>query len=365
MPRALLPFMEQELRLLFAIAPVGIVITDEDDYIVEANDRFCEMFGHCEADVLGMSFPTLLQPDSPLPASKEYQDVRDGRRPRAVFEKRYHLGDHTVDVRLHLTGMRIAHGEAQGWYCMRIIEDISESRRLQEQLRRAETLRSEELRLFALRLQSAQEEERKRIASDLHDDLCQQLSGMKLSIDVFEDEVRTSSDHAYERLQLMKSQLERMIDTVRRLSSSLRPSVLDDFGLLPAIRVMAKEQQEFHGIRILVQADGYTHAPGMREQETALYRIVQEALSNIVQHAAATEARIDLAMRDRAIVLRILDNGIGFVPSEVHYTEGDMRGMGLVGMRERAAQLHGTMTVNSLPGSGTEIVVRLPHSDRN
>lgn len=360
---ALPSFMEQELRLLFQAAPLGIVITDEDDFIVESNARFREMFGQTETEIIGASFPALLRPDNPLSASQAYRDVRDGRVPRAELEKRYHLGDRTVDVRLHLTSMTIADGEARGWYCMRLIEDISEQRRLQEQLRTAETLRSDELRLFALRLQKAQEEERRRIASDLHDDLCQQLSGMKLNIEVFEDEVRASSEHAYQRLQMMKSQLERMIGTVRRMSSSLRPSVLDDFGLLPALRVMAKEQQEMHGLRIDVHADGYEHAHALHEQETALYRIVQEALSNIVHHANASEARIELRVRDREIALHIRDNGIGFSPAEVRYTESDRRGMGLVGMRERARQLRGSMEIRSLRGSGTEIIVRLPYPE--
>ena len=364
LPPVLQPFMEQELRLLFRSAPLGIVVTDEDEFIVEANARFCEMFDLTETDIIGMSFPALLQPDNPLPASTAYRDVRDGRLPRAEMEKRYHTGDRTVDVRLYLTGMTIAEGDAQGWYCMRLIEDISERRRLREQLQMAEAQRSDELQLFALRLQKAQEEERRRIASDLHDDLCQQLSGMKLSIEVFEDDVRANSEHAYQRLQLLKSQLERMIGTVRRMSSSLRPSVLDDFGLLPALRVMAKEQQELHGLQIAVHAEGYEHAAALHEQETALYRIVQEALSNIVHHAEASDARIDLIGRDREIALHIRDNGIGFSPTEVRYSESDMRGMGLVGMRERARQLRGSMEIQSLPGSGTEIIVRLPYPER-
>ncbi|MDX9760233.1 MAG: PAS domain S-box protein [Bacteroidota bacterium] len=357
---SLQPFMEQELRLLFQTAPLGIVVTDEEDFILEVNTRFCEIFGLVESDIVGSCFSTLLQPDTPLPTSTAYRDVREGRVPRAEVEKRYHRGDRVVDARLHLTGMTVTEGNVRAWYCMRLIEDISEKRRLQEQLRMAETLRSDELQLFALRLQKAQEEERRRIASDLHDDLCQQLSGMKLNIEVFEDDVRASSEHAFQRLQLMKAQLERMIDTVRRMSSSLRPSVLDDFGLLPALRVMAKEQQELHGIHVRVHAEGYEHTHALHEHETALYRIVQEALSNIVQHASASDARIDLVRRDRELALHIRDNGIGFSPKEVRYTEGDMRGMGLVGMRERARQLHGHMEIHSLPGSGTEIIVRLP-----
>lgn len=357
-------FREKELRLLFRNAPVGIVVTDEDDYVVEYNERFREMFGFGDRDITGESFPKLLQPDNPLTQSAPYRDLREGTRRRVEIEKRYHVDDHSIDVRLHMTGLAIDGEHSRTWYCVRMIEDISEAKRLEERLRQAESQRSGEMRLFALRLQNAQEEERRRIASDLHDDLCQRLSGMKLSIEVFEDEVRHGSEAGYQRLQLLKSQLENMIGTVRRMSSSLRPSVLDDFGLLPALRVMAREQEEMHGLRIDVQAEGYASAVELREHETALYRIVQEALSNIVQHADAGEARIDLAVRDGEIVLSIQDNGIGFSPSEVRYSESDMRGMGLVSMRERAQQLHGRLRVESVPGSGTAVTVQLPHPAR-
>lgn len=354
-------FREKELRLLFRNAPVGIVVSDEDDYVIESNERFLEMFGFAGRDIAGESFPKLLRPDNPITESAAYRELREGLRRRVEIEKRYHVNDHAIDVRLHMTGLAIEGEGSRTWYCVRMIEDISEAKRLEERLRQTESQRSGELRLFALRLQNAQEEERRRIASDLHDDLCQRLSGMKLSIEVFEDDIRLSSETGFQRLQLLKSQLENMIGTVRRMSSSLRPSVLDDFGLLPALRVMAREQEQMHGLRIDVNADGYASAVELREHETALYRIVQEALSNIVQHAGAGEARIDLAVRDGEIVLSIQDNGIGFSPSEVRYSEDDMRGMGLVGMRERAQQLRGGLRIESVPGSGTAITVQLPH----
>ncbi|MGB5074210.1 MAG: ATP-binding protein [Bacteroidota bacterium] len=354
-------FQERELSMLFQIAPLGIVITDEDDYIVEANDRFKELFGFVDHEITGESFPALLHPDNPLVESASYKDVRAGSRRIVQIEKRYHVNDHTIDVRIHLSGMAIHSGEQLTWYCVRMIENISEARTLHEQLLHAETRRAGELRQFAIRTQKAQEEERRRIASDLHDDLCQRMSGMKLNIEVFEDEIRDLNENSYQKLVLLKTQLASMIETVRRLSSSLRPSVLDDFGLAAALRVMAREQKEVHGLTIRVLEKEYQSRTALQEHETALYRIAQEALSNIVHHAHADEASIALDCRDRKITMIISDNGIGFIPSEIVFIEGSMHGMGLVSMRERAEHLGGTLLIDSSPGAGTSITVRLPY----
>jgi PAS domain S-box-containing protein len=354
-------FQEGELSMLFTIAPLGIVITDEDDYIVEVNDRFKELFGFVDQEITGESFSALLHPDNPLAESASYQDIKAGKRRIVQIEKRYHVNDHAIDVRIHLSGMAIRSGEQLTWYCVRMIENVSEARKLHEQLLQAETRRSGELRQFAIRVQNAQEEERRRIASDLHDDLCQRMSGMKLNIEVFEDEIRALDENAFQKLLLLKSQIEGMIDTVRRMSSSLRPSVLDDFGLVAALRVMAREHNEVHGLNISILEEEYQSTTALREYETALYRIAQEALSNIVHHAQAGEASIELTCRNQEIVMIIRDNGIGFIPSEIVFIEGSMHGMGLVSMRERAEHLRGTLLIESTPGTGTSITVRLPY----
>ena len=354
-------FHEEELSMLFRLAPLGIVITDEDDTIIEANDRFKELFGFVDHGIAGVPFHTLLQPANPLTEAIPYQDIKAGKLRNVKLEKRYRVKESPVDVRLHLTGVAIQTGEEQKWYCVRMIEDISEARKLQEKLWRAETQRSSELRQFAIRLQNAHEEERRRIASDLHDDLCQRLSGMKLNVEVFEDDIRKCDEKSYQKLQVLKSQLEGMVDTVRRMSSSLRPSVLDDFGLVAALRVMAREHEEAHGLKVSIMAEGYQSTTALRERETALYRIAQEALSNIVHHASADEASIELDSGSRDIIMNIRDNGCGFILSEIVYDDDDMHGMGLVSMRERAEHLKGDLHIDSTPGLGTTIMVRIPH----
>ncbi len=356
-------FHDEELGMLFRLAPLGIVITDEDDYIVEANDRFKELFGFLDHGIVGMSFPKMLQPDNPLIESTPYQNIKSGSLRNVQIEKRYHLNEKPIYVRIHLTGITTQSGGQQKWYCVRMIEDISEARKLQEQLLRAETQRSRELRRFAIRVQNAQEEERRRIASDLHDDLCQRLSGMKLNIEVFEDDIRQSDENAFQKLQILKSQLESMVDTVRRMSSSLRPSMLDDFGLIAALQLMAREHEAIHGLNITIHAEEYRSTTALRTCETAFYRIAQETLSNIVHHAHADSVTIELDLSANEIVMSIRDDGCGFIPSEVVYSESDMHGMGLVSMRERAEHLRGRLHVESTPGSGTTIMVRIPHPE--
>jgi signal transduction histidine kinase len=228
------------------------------------------------------------------------------------------------------------------------------------QLEKAERDRIAGLRRFASSMQRAQEEERARISRELHDDLCQRLTGMKFRVEVLEEE-STSEDRAVNKqLRDIRDELDRSIGEVRRISSNLRPSVLDDFGFATALRLLAKDFEKHSGIAAEIHSAENVPADLQGDVEIALYRISQEALANITKHAHASTVQIGLTVEKDSIQLRIHDNGQGIVHDDTASMRAAGHGLGLLGMRERAELLGGSFAVETGAGTGTTILVTLP-----
>jgi two-component system, NarL family, sensor histidine kinase DevS len=202
------------------------------------------------------------------------------------------------------------------------------------------------------RVLSAQEDERRRLARELHDETGQALTSILLGLRGLEEAKDPEALHAAvaEVRDLVRSTLQ----DVRRLAVELRPKALDDFGLVPAVERLTESYAEQTGIDVeFVHNVPDTRLPP--EVETALYRIVQESLTNVVKHARAGQVSIVLTGKDSSVSILIEDDGVGFDPSRVR---GD--GLGLVGMRERIGLLGGRVTVESRPGAGTTFVAEVP-----
>jgi len=218
-----------------------------------------------------------------------------------------------------------------------------------------------ERHLSAQRVLQAQERERQRVARELHDQTGQALTHEIISLDLLLE--RTVDPRAREQLTAVKRTLEETLEEVHRMSQDLRPSVLDDLGLVPALRTLARQRS---GPQVLV------HVDGLKERlpppiETALYRIAQEALTNANKYARASRIDIDLqSLNGSGVRLRVRNDGVGFDPDSIPDTEERGRtGLGLFGMRERATLLRGTLEVHSAPSRGTEVVAELPLEDRH
>src|SRR5438105_1070200 len=194
----------------------------------------------------------------------------------------------------------------------------------------------------------------------LHDQTGQALTHEIISLDLLLE--RTGDAKARQQLEAVKRTLEETLEEVHRMSQDLRPSVLDDLGLVPALRTLAKQPS---GSEVSL------HVDGLRDRlpapiETALYRIAQEALTNANKYARAAHLHIDLRTLDGHVRLRVRDDGVGFDPNSIPEREEPGRaGLGIFGMRERATLLRGTLEINSAPRSGTEVVAQLPLEDRH
>ena len=201
----------------------------------------------------------------------------------------------------------------------------------------------------------AEEAERSRIARELHDQTGSALSGILLGLTAIDR--ATTLREARRASAALQGTARITLENVGRLAFALRPSMLDDFGLAPALKALGAALEEQGGPEVQLNVD---HANAERlpaRVETALYRITQEALTNVVKHADAKTVRITFVRQERSVVLTIDDDGCGFTRAQV---PGD--GFGLVGMRERTASVNGTLDIESKPGAGTRLMVEIPTS---
>lgn len=211
--------------------------------------------------------------------------------------------------------------------------------------------RDASLRQLSRRLLSVQEQERVRIAREVHDELGQALTAMKIDLQQL---VRRDPAMA-EGIAAIGRNIDEIVDLVRRIASDLRPAILDDLGMTAALEQQLRRLRESTGIATTLEV----HEEPQLDMLTAvtLYRIAQEGLANVMRHAGASEVKIALSLRDGSAVLEISDNGRGITPEQV----ADPKSLGLLGMRERAELLGGSVKIDGRSGHGTLLTVTLPH----
>ena len=232
--------------------------------------------------------------------------------------------------------------------------------RFSDPLIREITTSREQLRSLARRIQDIREEEKERIARAVHDELGQQLTAIQLELNYVEEEIESGTDQ--KKVQESFDSISRLIDTtvlsVQRISTELRPQILDVFGLGDALRWQIKDYQKrtnYHfdisGIEDTIQLD--------RDQSITLFRVFQETLTNIFRHSKASEVSIQLYQKNNHAVLKVQDNGIGIASERIHSPQS----LGLLGIRERLLACNGTVNIESQPGKGTAVTVHLPLRD--
>lgn len=232
--------------------------------------------------------------------------------------------------------------------------------RLEKGLRRQnarDLQNADELQRLSAKLINAQEEERRNIARELHDEIGQVLTAIKVELAVADQAIETAGGPAH-ALKDVRSMTDGAIHTVRDLSHLLHPALLDDLGLCAAVDWYLRSFSTRHGIRADLLHDRMDERL-TAETEAAAYRIIQEALTNVVRHAKATMCRVYLQRLANTVLVTIEDDGVGFTPSGADRS-GVRQGLGLIGIRERVSQLRGTLRLESAPGNGTRLTIELP-----
>lgn len=272
-----------------------------------------------------------------------------GRTIGAMMIK-HHRGDHSFDK----ADLRLAQALADQ------VAVAVENARLYQEVLEKERMRGQLLDKVIV----AQEEERRRIARELHDDTCQSLAALGIGLEDVEEKLPESAQAARSSLGRLKEQVRGTLREVRTLALNLRPSMLDDLGLVMAIDWYAKEQLPRRGLEVKLDLDGVQGCltPPM---ETVLFRITQEALTNVVKHSGASVATVRMRVIGKSVILEVEDDGLGFDAERMLGPSGPRHSLGLHSMSERATLSGGSFRVLSSPGQGTRIRVELPVEGAN
>lgn len=240
------------------------------------------------------------------------------------------------------------------------ISKTVENKKAQKEKRMAEIEMqemNEQLRHLAAHLQNVREEEQTRISREIHDELGQMLTAIKMDVTSADRKLKTSTDEASSSLKRVIEMVDATVKTIRRIASELRPGILDDLGLVEALEWQSSEFEKRNQIKCRFQNKGPEISID-RNVAIGLYRIFQEALTNIARHSGATEVMATMETNSNQLTLTIRDNGKGFNPESVK----QKKSLGLVGMKERALMMKGELLMETFPGKGASVRVVVPLS---
>jgi PAS domain S-box-containing protein len=346
---------EQRFRLLIAgVKDYAICMLDPQGCVVSWNEGAERIIGYRAGEILGKHVSSFY-PAEDIAREKPGRDLelasRNGRSEDSGWRLRKDGTRFMANV--VLTALYDETGSPRGF--AKITRDVTERERAEAELR----LYAERLRALSTRLIDLQEIERRHIALELHDEIGQALTALKINLEAMQ-----RVEPEFGRMPRISESVEivgQLIEEVRDMSLSLRPSILDDFGLMPALRWYTRRQAERSGYVIdLLEAGSVSRAsPPI---ETACFRIAQEALTNIARHAQAKHVKVTIAHSNSKIELAIEDDGVGFDPVEARENLQHGRGHGLLGMQERARLLGGQIEIDAAPGKGTVIKAEFPLS---
>ena len=317
--------------------------------MTKVNPAMAKQFRATPAELIGMT-----------PSEFFRHDVAAGRRGwRALFDAGH---THSITNERRLDGSTMwVEGDYMCFYDAtgRITGHFGIQRDITDRILAVEELEQSraELRALAARLQTTREEERTRIAREIHDELGQALTALKLDVAwLGAQRPRGGGNSGEFRVvdQSITARIDETMQLVRRIASELRPSTLDQLGLQAALECLVQEATQRTGIAITLQAEDFPKLPD--EVASHAFRIIQEALTNVTRHSKATRVDVTVRRLKTAIILSVHDNGVGFAPESL----SGLRSLGLVGMRERALACGGTLLVRGSPGEGTAIVVTIP-----
>jgi len=337
---------EEQFRVITESTRDLVALVDPAGRFLYANPSYRQRLGLDPAELLGSDALALVHPADRPGFQRAWEQARASHEPLvAEVRLRSRAG---AWVHFETLGHWVYDDAGRAQQAVLVSRDITRRKQAEEALRSLPRL-----------IVEAQEAERRRVARELHDSVNQLLSSARFRVQSIEERLQGQDDALWRETLKVQALLARAIDEVRRISRNLRPSELDDLGLMPALRSLCSEFAERTGLRLSVALE----EPAQRcskETELTLYRIVQEALANIAKHAQAKTVEVRLVWQNGAVQAIIRDDGAGFEPQAVLSGRHRGCGMGLLDMRERAAYVGGSCMILSTPGRGTEIVVTVP-----
>jgi two-component system sensor histidine kinase DegS len=341
---------EQKYRYLFEHASDAIWVQDVNGYLVDGNRAFERLTGLKVAEVKGTHLGKFMSAESLLVAREVRNKLMHGEEFEQPYEQQFQIEPGVIKTVKMSTNAVMSGGRITGFE--HVARDVTQEKQ-----------RQENLHAYIKQFTMAQEEERKRIARDLHDDVSPNILILIQKLDNLTSGRRTKASAMQENIAALRGQAVQALESLRATAQGLRPRILDDLGLVAALEWIAEELEKSQGIKTEVQVSGFDRKL-TPEMQIVLFRIAQEALNNIRKHAQASRATITVACNASYITMTVADNGRGFAVNE-RLGEGVSAGrLGLMGMFERASLLNGSLKIKSEPGKGTELTVTLPWTTR-
>lgn len=346
-PEETLRESEEKHKALIESSLMGIFIHQEGRYVY-VNNRFAEIHGYTPEELLGKDHFLLTHPNQRKTIKKRtFKRLKGEYVPRQYEVRRLRkdrkiIWCETMTTRIQYKGKPAIMGN---------IIDISERKQVEEKLK----ISGERLRDLSAYLQSSREQERTSIAREVHDDLGQALTALKMDLFWLERRLPKDQKPLIEKTKSMEKVLDAAIESIERIITALRPGILDDLGLGEAIEWQAGDFQNRTGVKCRINIDLADAAIG-KEHSTAIFRIVQEALTNVARHANATIVDINLKMKAGELMLEVKDNGKGIPKKKISHPKS----FGLMGIRERAHVLDGKSKIKASRNKGTSVTVVIP-----
>ena len=330
----------------------AIITVDERQHVVLFNKAAEEVFGCPREQALGAPLAWFIPERFRAAHGQHVRDFGEAsassRRmghARVVMGLRRNGEEFPIDASISHTA---EHGQR---FFTVILRDVTERVRNEEALRRSR----EELHEFAVAANSVREQEKSRIARELHDELGQALTALKIDVDWLRERLGDVGEDVRVKLSSMQALLDATVSSARRISTDLRPLLLDDLGLVAACEWLVQNFTQRTGIACDLKLDG-TDLDLPDPHATAIFRVLQESLTNVAKHAEAPRVEVKLARDPENVTLSVCDNGRGFAPGDPHKPKS----YGLLGLRERAYLLGGQVEIDSAPGRGTCVKMHLP-----
>ena len=341
---------EEQHRAILQSAMDGFWLANTQGRLLEVNDTYCRMSGYSVPELLAMHIPDLETAETAADTATRIQKIM------AQGEDRFETLHRRKDGSVFTVEVSAKYQPAEGGSFVVFLRDVTARQQAGEALLQSR----QQLRALSARLETLREEERASVAREIHDVLAQALTLLKMDAVWLSRRLDRPLDAdqqmvVQERLAMMTAVTDTAIQSVQKIATELRPVVLDSLGLCAAVEWQARDFQKRTGIACAATVPEQD-VPLDWDRSTAMFRIMQESLTNVLRHAQATRVEIVLRPDADQLVLRIQDNGCGISPE----TQSNPKSIGLIGMRERALLLAGQLDIRSHRGAGTTIEVRLP-----
>ena len=341
---------EKRYRDLFNSIPIGLYRTTPQGSILDVNPAMLDILGYPDRD-------GLLQ----VKSAETYVDPDDRKQFQHLLEEQGFVHDFTVQLCRHdgssvwatINATMVHDSDSQMTYYEGAMADISDRKASEERIHQ-----------LTQQLMQAQEDERQMISRELHDTVAQNLSVAKMECDLIYAELLNNRPPEAQRIQEVSAVLQKTILGVRNMAYDLRPPVLEELGLVETIYRFCEDFTQMWGMPVDFQSAGLKNLKLDYGTQINLFRLVQEGLTNIRKHAAAGQVTLKLAAAFPNIILRIEDNGRGFDVQERAAAADQEKRMGLRSMQERVTLLNGKMKLQSKPGRGTKVTIKLPYGEK-